>query len=339
MAVSSSLSLDVGVFSSLVRSFSKVDLFAKILPTSPFPAPAPAPPAISLKLGSRRTAALRRRLKPVRAQHGRSSESELAFYPHKFAQVLALLQTLPDIRTRCRQIERYGQQLFCVPTPFITASNIVDGLPASSNTYVHALLDPTDRSLVHFYAHSDAAHIRGLAVIVTAGLSGSPVRTIADMSLAPFALLIGQSLLPARWCSQFMLLLEHMQRKARELITGSSYKHTVEDVLSIMGLGSDLHTRLKDEIDKTCVVHESLGLAALGTDDVDCDDVRVDRGGGDDDVHVDVERKKYDEDSFGNEDEDDGLSWRVKKYPPLDTVFCFEDGDDSIGSTTPFRWG
>uniref|UniRef100_A0A6V7QVG5 Fe-S metabolism associated domain-containing protein n=1 Tax=Ananas comosus var. bracteatus TaxID=296719 RepID=A0A6V7QVG5_ANACO len=270
MAVFSSLHAACSLFPGLVRSrtSSEVRLFPQIIPASSFP-------AISLKLGSRQTAAIRRRLEPVQAKRRCDPVIDLAFafYPHMFAQVLALLQALPDVRARCQQIERYGKQLSPVPTPFLTATNRVEGLPASNNTCIHAQLDPRDPSLVRFYAHSDAAHIRGLVMILTAGLSGSPVRTIADMPSAPFALLIGQSLLPARWCSHFMLLLEHMQCKARELITTNvDYNSKVIDVLNIMGLGS-LHISLKDEIDKTHVVHELLSPIGLDmNDDDDCND-------------------------------------------------------------------
>lgn len=274
-----------------------------------FPRILSLPSSVSHKFSLREAATSPQFIKPAKAQNKRDIDvvTELALLPRSFAEVLANLQNIPDVRTRCHRVMRYGEQLASLDPQYkIPENEIRRGLSTRHRAWVRAYADPDNAKLIRFHADSEAPHIKGLAAILVVGFSGTPVETIARMPIASFELLIGQSLLPAKWSSQFLVLLEHMQRKALELSRGKTDGgRGIDNVLNIMGLDEDEY--MKDEIDKTHVVHEMLNAIGCGMNNHE-EEVYLDR------VDVDnYEKKKYyEEDAI----DADGLSWRVKRIPP-----------------------
>nr|CAD1828778.1 unnamed protein product [Ananas comosus var. bracteatus] len=261
-----------------------------------FPRILSLPSSVSHKFSLREAVTSPQSIKPAKAQNKRDTDvvAELALLPRSFAEVLANLQNIPDVRARCHRVMRYSEQLASLDPQYkIPENEIRRGLSTGHRAWVRAYADPDNAKLIRFHADSDAPHIKGLAAILVVGFSGTPVETIARMPIASFELLIGQSLLPAKWSSQFLVLLEHMQRKALEL------SHDKTDG------GRDEY--MKDEIDKTHVVHEILDAIGCGVNNHE-EEAYLDR------VNVDnYEKKKYyEEDAL----DADGLSWRVKRIPP-----------------------
>ncbi|CAD6238930.1 unnamed protein product [Miscanthus lutarioriparius] len=151
-----------------------------------------------------------------------SGSVDPAQLPPALRDIVGLFQSVPDARTRYKQLLAYAARVPPMDPALKTDANRVRG--CVSQVWVHAEPDEGDgggRS-VRFHADSDAQLTKGLAALLVLGLSGAPA---ADVARVPFEFIellgIRQSLSPSR-NSGLLNMLNLMKRKALEIAGGDS---------------------------------------------------------------------------------------------------------------------
>ncbi|XP_062199199.1 sufE-like protein 1, chloroplastic/mitochondrial [Phragmites australis] len=147
-----------------------------------------------------------------------SGSVDPAQLPPELRDIVGLFQSVPDARTRYKQLLAYAARLPPMDPALKTDANRVRG--CVSQVWVHA--EPEDDGgspgcRVRFHADSDAQLTKGLAALLVLGLSGAPARDVARVPLEFIELLgIRQSLSPSR-NSGLLNMLNLMKRKALEI--------------------------------------------------------------------------------------------------------------------------
>ncbi|PRQ35008.1 putative BolA protein [Rosa chinensis] len=137
--------------------------------------------------------------------------------PPKLREIVKLFQSVPVPKAKYEELLYYGKKLKPLEDKYKTKENKVEG--CVSQVWVRAYLD-SDKN-VFFEADSDALISKGLAALLVKGLSGEPVEEILRVR-PDFALHLGlqQSLSPGR-NNGFLNMLNLMQKKAEDLVSGS----------------------------------------------------------------------------------------------------------------------
>jgi sulfur transfer protein SufE/stress-induced morphogen len=137
--------------------------------------------------------------------------------PPALRDIVGLFQSVPDARTRYKQLLAYASRLPPMDPALKTDSNRVRG--CVSQVWVHAEPEEGDgggRS-VRFHADSDAQLTKGLAALLVLGLSGAPAADVAKVPVEFIELLgISQSLSPSR-NNGLLNMLNLMKLKALEI--------------------------------------------------------------------------------------------------------------------------
>ncbi|XP_015696882.2 sufE-like protein 1, chloroplastic/mitochondrial [Oryza brachyantha] len=140
--------------------------------------------------------------------------------PPALRDIVALFQSVPDPRTRYKQLLAYAARLPPMDPALKTDANRVRG--CVSQVWVHAAPEEGAPDRVSFQADSDAQLTKGLAALLVLGLSGAPARDVAMVPIEFIELLgIRQSLSPSR-NSGLLNMLSLMKRKALEVATGEA---------------------------------------------------------------------------------------------------------------------
>uniref|UniRef100_A0A0E0LZ35 Fe-S metabolism associated domain-containing protein n=1 Tax=Oryza punctata TaxID=4537 RepID=A0A0E0LZ35_ORYPU len=140
--------------------------------------------------------------------------------PPALRDIVALFQSVPDPRTRYKQLLAYAARLPPMDPALKTDANRVRG--CVSQVWVHAAPEEGAPDRVSFQADSDAQLTKGLAALLVLGLSGAPARDVAMVPVEFIELLgIRQSLSPSR-NSGLLNMLSLMKRKALEVATGEA---------------------------------------------------------------------------------------------------------------------
>uniref|UniRef100_A0A0D9XBU5 Fe-S metabolism associated domain-containing protein n=1 Tax=Leersia perrieri TaxID=77586 RepID=A0A0D9XBU5_9ORYZ len=141
--------------------------------------------------------------------------------PPALRDIVALFQSVPDPRTRYKQLLAYAARLPPMDPALKTDANRVRG--CVSQVWVHAAPEEgSPEGRVRFQADSDAQLTKGLAALLVLGLSGAPARDVAMVPVEFIELLgIRQSLSPSR-NSGLLNMLNLMKRKAMEIATGEA---------------------------------------------------------------------------------------------------------------------
>ncbi|PUZ77582.1 hypothetical protein GQ55_1G384200 [Panicum hallii var. hallii] len=137
--------------------------------------------------------------------------------PPALRDIVGLFQSVPDARTRYKQLLAYAARLPPMDPALKTDSNRVRG--CVSQVWVHAEPQEGDGGglSVRFHADSDAQLTKGLAALLVLGLSGAPAADVAKVPVEFIELLgIRQSLSPSR-NSGLLNMLNLMKRKALEI--------------------------------------------------------------------------------------------------------------------------
>ncbi|CAN6303864.1 unnamed protein product [Urochloa humidicola] len=137
--------------------------------------------------------------------------------PPALRDIVGLFQSVPDARTRYKQLLAYAARLPPMDPALKTDSNRVRG--CVSQVWVHAEPEEGDRGSrsVRFHADSDAQLTKGLAALLVLGLSGAPAADVAKVPVEFIELLgIRQSLSPSR-NSGLLNMLNLMKLKALEI--------------------------------------------------------------------------------------------------------------------------
>ncbi|KAK3132452.1 hypothetical protein QOZ80_6AG0521860 [Eleusine coracana subsp. coracana] len=139
--------------------------------------------------------------------------------PPALRDIVGLFQSVPDARTRYKQLLAYAARLPPMDPALKTEANRVRG--CVSQVWVHA--EPEDGGArVRFHADSDAQLTKGLAALLVLGLSGAPPADVARVPVEFIELLgIRQSLSPSR-NSGLLNMLSLMKRKALEIAGSGS---------------------------------------------------------------------------------------------------------------------
>ncbi|CAL5019400.1 unnamed protein product [Urochloa decumbens] len=134
--------------------------------------------------------------------------------PPALRDIVGLFQSVPDARTRYKQLLAYAARLPPMDPTLKIDSNRVRG--CVSQVWVHAEPEEGGRS-VRFHADSDAQLTKGLAALLVLGLSGAPAADVAKVPVEFIELLgIRQSLSPSR-NSGLLNMLNLMKLKALEI--------------------------------------------------------------------------------------------------------------------------
>ncbi|KAM0825294.1 hypothetical protein ACQ4PT_069651 [Festuca glaucescens] len=134
--------------------------------------------------------------------------------------IIALFQSVPDERTRYKQLLAYAARLPAMDPALKTDANRVRG--CVSQVWVHAAPDAEADApgCVRFQADSDAQLTKGLAALLVLGLSGAPARDVAMVPVEFIELLgIRQSLSPSR-NSGLLNMINLMKLKALQIAAG-----------------------------------------------------------------------------------------------------------------------
>lgn len=159
---------------------------------------------------------------PSTATSSPSGSVDPAQLPPALRDIVGLFQSVPDARTRYKQLLAYAARLPPMDPALKTDANRVRG--CVSQVWVHAEPDEGDggRRSVRFHADSDAQLTKGLAALLVLGLSGAPAADVARVPVEFIELLgIRQSLSPSR-NSGLLNMLSLMKRKALEIAGGDS---------------------------------------------------------------------------------------------------------------------
>uniref|UniRef100_A0A0E0IH71 Fe-S metabolism associated domain-containing protein n=1 Tax=Oryza nivara TaxID=4536 RepID=A0A0E0IH71_ORYNI len=156
---------------------------------------------------------------PSAAAAASGSGVDPAQLPPALRDIVALFQSVPDPRTRYKQLLAYAARLPPMDPALKTDANRVRG--CVSQVWVHAAPEEGGApGRVSFQADSDAQLTKGLAALLVLGLSGAPARDVAMVPVEFIELLgIRQSLSPSR-NSGLLNMLSLMKRKALEVATG-----------------------------------------------------------------------------------------------------------------------
>ncbi|KAF8775900.1 hypothetical protein HU200_004034 [Digitaria exilis] len=164
-----------------------------------------------------------------------SGSVDLSQLPPALREIVGLFQSVPDARTRYKQLLAYAARLPPMDPALKTDSNRVRG--CVSQVWVHAEPEEGDgggRS-VRFHADSDAQLTKGLAALLVLGLSGAPAADVAKVPLEFIELLgIRQSLSPSR-NSGLLNMLNLMKLKALE-IAGDAGGDSTTSQRSVQGV-------------------------------------------------------------------------------------------------------
>ncbi|KAL6591815.1 hypothetical protein ACP70R_049678 [Stipagrostis hirtigluma subsp. patula] len=154
--------------------------------------------------------------------------------PPALREIVSLFQSVPDARTRYKQLLAYAARLPPMDPALKTDANRVRG--CVSQVWVHA--EPEEEKdgcrRVRFHADSDAQLTKGLAALLVLGLSGAPAGDVASVPVEFIELLgIRQSLSPSR-NSGLLNMLNLMKLKALEIagaggVAGASQEPVQED--------------------------------------------------------------------------------------------------------------
>ncbi|KAL6600296.1 hypothetical protein ACP70R_045096 [Stipagrostis hirtigluma subsp. patula] len=157
--------------------------------------------------------------------------------PPALREIVSLFQSVPDARTRYKQLLAYAARLPPMDPALKTDANRVRG--CVSQVWVHAEPEEEDDAAgcrrVRFHADSDAQLTKGLAALLVLGLSGAPAGDVASVPVEFIELLgIRQSLSPSR-NSGLLNMLNLMKLKALEIagaggVAESSQESVQEDV-------------------------------------------------------------------------------------------------------------
>lgn len=147
-----------------------------------------------------------------------SGSVDPAQLPPALRDIIALFQSVPDERTRYKQLLAYAARLPPMDPTLKTDANRVRG--CVSQVWVHAAPEVDAPGCVRFQADSDAQLTKGLAALLVLGLSGAPARDVA-MVPVEFIEMIGirQSLSPSR-NSGLLNMINLMKLKALEIAAG-----------------------------------------------------------------------------------------------------------------------
>ncbi|CAO2040804.1 unnamed protein product [Urochloa humidicola] len=146
--------------------------------------------------------------------------------PPALRDIVGLFQSVPDARTRYKQLLAYAARLPPMDPALKTDSNRVRG--CVSQVWVHAEPEEGDggRQSVRFHADSDAQLTKGLAALLVLGLSGAPAADVAKVPVEFIEMLgIRQSLSPSR-NSGLLNMLNLMKLKALEIAGDASSDST-----------------------------------------------------------------------------------------------------------------
>ncbi|CAN6309597.1 unnamed protein product [Urochloa humidicola] len=146
-----------------------------------------------------------------------SGSNDPSQLPPALRDIVGLFQSVPDARTRYKQLLAYAARLPPMDPALKTDSNRVRG--CVSQVWVHAEPEEGDggRRSVRFHANSDAQLTKGLAALLVLGLSGAPAADVAKVPVEFIELLgIRQSLSPSR-NSGLLNMLNLMKLKALEI--------------------------------------------------------------------------------------------------------------------------
>ncbi|KAL6853796.1 hypothetical protein ACP4OV_019825 [Aristida adscensionis] len=163
--------------------------------------------------------------------------------PPALRDIVSLFQSVPDARTRYKQLLAYAARLPPMEPALKTDANRVRG--CVSQVWVHAEPQQEEEDggggggggsgcRVRFHADSDAQLTKGLAALLVLGLSGAPARDVARVPVEFIELLgIRQSLSPSR-NSGLLNMLELMKRKALEIAdAGGAVEATREPIQEV----------------------------------------------------------------------------------------------------------
>nr|BAJ93935.1 predicted protein [Hordeum vulgare subsp. vulgare] len=138
--------------------------------------------------------------------------------PPALRDIIALFQSVPDERTRYKQLLAYAARLPPMEPALKTDANRVRG--CVSQVWVHAAPEAEAPGCVSFQADSDAQLTKGLAALLVLGLSGAPARDVAMVPVEFIEMLgIRQSLSPSR-NSGLLNMINLMKLKALEIAAG-----------------------------------------------------------------------------------------------------------------------
>ncbi|KAM0845044.1 hypothetical protein ACQ4PT_056656 [Festuca glaucescens] len=149
-----------------------------------------------------------------------SAPVDPAQLPPALRDIIALFQSVPDERTRYKQLLAYAARLPAMDPALKTDANRVRG--CVSQVWVHASPDAEADApgCVRFQADSDAQLTKGLAALLVLGLSGAPARDVAMVPVEFIELLgIRQSLSPSR-NSGLLNMINLMKLKALQIAAG-----------------------------------------------------------------------------------------------------------------------
>ncbi|KAJ1280820.1 hypothetical protein BS78_04G262200 [Paspalum vaginatum] len=165
-----------------------------------------------------------------------SGSVDPAQLPPALRDIVGLFQSVPDERTRYKQLLAYAARLPPMDPALKTDANRVRG--CVSQVWVHAEPEEGDgggRS-VRFHADSDAQLTKGLAALLVLGLSGAPAADVARVPVEFIELLgIRQSLSTSR-NSGLLNMLSLMKRKALE-IAGDAGGDSITSQRSVQEVG------------------------------------------------------------------------------------------------------
>uniref|UniRef100_A0ACD5YH26 Uncharacterized protein n=1 Tax=Avena sativa TaxID=4498 RepID=A0ACD5YH26_AVESA len=147
-----------------------------------------------------------------------SAPVDPAQLPPALRDIIALFQSVPDERTRYKQLLAYAARLPAMDPSLKTEANRVRG--CVSQVWVHAAPEAEAPGCVRFQADSDAQLTKGLAALLVLGLSGAPARDVAMVPVEFIEMLgIRQSLSPSR-NSGLLNMINLMKLKALEIAAG-----------------------------------------------------------------------------------------------------------------------
>uniref|UniRef100_A0ACD5Y360 Uncharacterized protein n=1 Tax=Avena sativa TaxID=4498 RepID=A0ACD5Y360_AVESA len=147
-----------------------------------------------------------------------SAPVDPAQLPPALRDIIALFQSVPDERTRYKQLLAYAARLPAMDPALKTEANRVRG--CVSQVWVHAAPEAEAPGCVRFQADSDAQLTKGLAALLVLGLSGAPARDVAMVPVEFIEMLgIRQSLSPSR-NSGLLNMINLMKLKALEIAAG-----------------------------------------------------------------------------------------------------------------------
>ncbi|CAM0950823.1 unnamed protein product [Alopecurus aequalis] len=147
-----------------------------------------------------------------------SASVDPAQLPPALRDIIALFQSVPDERTRYKQLLAYAARLPAMDPALKTDANRVRG--CVSQVWVHAAPEAEAPGCVRFQADSDAQLTKGLAALLVLGFSGAPARDVAMVPVEFIEMLgIRQSLSPSR-NSGLLNMINLMKLKALEVAAG-----------------------------------------------------------------------------------------------------------------------